>query len=106
MPYRDRYRAALPATPGSLYQGIVVNGHGHSLTNSNILESGFIQVEVHGLEVRGVGVCHQVIVPKRLVGCCLGHIQEPGRSDRASLEILKNGVLIGNEAEHNLIEVR
>src|SRR5436190_3616374 len=92
---------------GRFDEAIFVNRHGHGLTNLEILaENGVLEVDDHDLEIRSVWIDHQLVVHQALVYSGLAHIKEPGRGDRASLEIFEDRVLTRYRAEDNFIEVR
>ncbi len=100
----QRYRLA-PA--GCIDQGLVVNRHRHRLAHLRVhAQDLVVEVEVHGLEIRRMGVGGQLVVGQTLVGNRLGHIQEPGGVDGARLQVLEDGVLIGHDAENHTIQVR
>src|SRR5436190_13239414 len=87
---------------GRFDEGIFVNRHCHGLTNLEILaENGVLEVDDHDLEVGGVGIDYQLVVRQALVYSGLAHIEEPGRGDRAGLEILQDRVLTSYRAEDN-----
>ena len=85
----------------------MINRHRHGLTYSDIRsQDGIVEVEVRRLEVRGIGVSVDRIGGRKLCTPGLRDIQEVGRIDSASLEILEDRILIGHDTEHDLIEVR
>jgi hypothetical protein len=99
-------RCSLPDA-GRFDEAIFVNRHGHGLTNLEILaKNGILEVDNHDLEVGGVGIDHQLVVRQVFVYSGLADIEEPGRGDRAGLEIFEDRILTSYRAEDNFIEVR
>ena len=65
-----------------------------------------MEVEVGRLEVRSIGVGVNGIGWRKVLVRQNSDIQEPSQIDGTSLEILEDGILIGHDQEHDLIEVR
>ena len=68
-------------------QGRVIDGHRHGFTHGGICsQDGVVEIEVHRLEVRGIGISVGGIGRGQgFVGRRLRNIQEVGRIDGPSL---------------------